>query len=307
MQNRFASLADTSISSSLGGYVPMRLLTLLLAAGIANTANAQLHVDFNSTTQDGGPHNAGGHVAYDAGHEVAADFVTQSYTAFGGASISVTPAWPNTTDNRVQQMIDRGAAFDATWVDTHDPANGNVGIDVVTDFLGIDTRTGNGGNGNWDGTNGTPTHMTLTLGGIPAGKYDWLSLHHDTEHVHTEFAVSLSTDGGTSFTPLADGYMSDGSDGGNPSSLDDGGQTALVTTFAEAITAGSVYTTSFDANGTDDVVFQFTPYSGRLGDAVHNQIWGINGFILTQVPEPTSGVMLSCLGVAMLGLRRRKQ
>jgi hypothetical protein len=273
------------------------LIAATLVATTAGLAQGQpLFIDFNSTTQDGGPHNLAGFEPYDAGHEVVVDFDTKSYTAFG-TTVTVTPAWPNTTANTVQQMIDRGPANDATWLDAST-------IDGVTDFLGIDTRTGNGGNGNWDGTTGTPTYMTLALGGLPAGTYDWLSHHQDTEHVHGNFQVELSTDGGTTYTKLADGYMSDGTAGGNPDSLLDGGQTMLVTDLTEMAAEGSVYTTSFTADGTNDVVFRYAPYTGVLGDAVHNQIWGINGFQL--VPEPATGALFGLGGLMMLALRRRR-
>ena len=78
-----------------------------------------------------------------------------------------------------------------------------TGLALVTDFLGIDTRTGNGGLGNWDGTTGTPTYMTLTLSGLGTGIYNWTSFHHDTEHVHGDFAVWVDT--GSGFVHLADG------------------------------------------------------------------------------------------------------
>ncbi|MEM9657611.1 MAG: hypothetical protein AAF961_04540, partial [Planctomycetota bacterium] len=172
------------------------LPALILAASVCHRVQAQdLFVDFNSTTQDNGPHNNVGYQAYDAGHEVIEDFITQNFSAFG-TTIGITPAWPNSTANTVQQMIDRGAGNDANWADAD--------LDLVTDFLGIDTRTGNGGNGDWDGTNGTPTYMTLTLSGLPASpnQYEWKSYHHDTEHVHGDFAVWLSTDSGATFTQL---------------------------------------------------------------------------------------------------------
>ena len=166
---------------------------------LAASANADmLMVDFNSTNQDGGPHNQAGFQPYDAGHEVAADFVSRSYTAFG-TTVAVTPAWPNTTDNRVRQMIDRAATNDATW------NNAAGDLDLVTDWIGIDTRTGTGGKGNWNGTTGTPTYMTLALSGLPAGSYDWKSYHHDTENVHGYFRVEISVNGDASFTRLADG------------------------------------------------------------------------------------------------------
>lgn len=252
------------------------LISLIALLAMSGMSFGQLLVDFNSTTQDGGPHNHPGFNAYDAGHEVAADFVTQSYSAFG-ASVGITPDWPNTTNNFVRQMIDRSVANDATWTDVADLANGNIGIDGVTDWLGIDTRTSNGGNGDWDGTTGTPTYMTLALSGLPAGAYDWTSFHHDTENVHGNFSVELSTDGGTTFASLADGYMSDGTEGGSPESA------ARVNDVAGMVAAGSVYDAQFVANGTDDVVLRFAPHSGALAPAVHNQLWGINGFQLGEV------------------------
>ena len=163
-------------------------LTLSLIACFPS-AGAILRVDFNSNQDGGGDsttagdpglsvanHNQSGWSSYHANHEVAAEFTTANY---GG--ITVTPAWPNTTDNRVQQSIDRGSGNDSNW----DNAEGD--LDLVTDFIGIDTRTDNGGNGNWDGTTGTPTYMTLAIGGLPAGDYQWTSFHHDTEHVHGAF------------------------------------------------------------------------------------------------------------------------
>ncbi|CAN5293194.1 hypothetical protein BH23VER1_BH23VER1_12420 [soil metagenome] len=261
----------------------------LFSLAFAGVSHAALFVDFNSTNQDGGPHPEGGYESYDAGHEVATDFVTMNYnTTFaltGAATVGVTPAWPNTIDNRVQQMIDRGAGNDANWTGT--------ALDLVTDYIGTDTRTGSGGNGDWNGTTGTPTYMTLTLGGLPAGGYTWTSFHQDTENVHGHFAVWLDT--GANFSALADGVMTDSSPGGNPDSMN------LVTDFAGMAAAGSIYQTTFAANGIDDVVLRFAPYANL---AVHTQIWGMNGFQLEQVPEPSTS-LLGLLG-GLLFLRRRR-
>ena len=253
-----------------------RLLVVVVMMASSASAGTVLKVDFNSNQDSGGDsstagdpslsvanHNQEGWSSYHANHEVAAEFSTANY---GG--ITVTPAWSNTTDNRVQQSIDRGAGNDNTW----DDAEGD--LNLVTDFIGIDTRTGNGGNGNWDGTTGTPTYMTLTLGGLAAGVYDWTSFHHDTENVHGPFAVWLSTDGGSSYTQLVDGLMTDGSEGGNPES-------AAREHGPDAYLLPSTYNTSFTANGTDDVVMRFAPHSGI---AVHRQIWGMNAFELTEMP-----------------------
>ena len=265
-----------------------RLFLCIGAILIAQTtASAQLWVDFNSTTQDSGPHPQAGYESYDAGHEVAADFVTMNYSAFGG-TVGVTPAWPNTTDNRVQQMIDRGAGNDDQWM--------GADIDLLTDFLGIDSRTGNGGNGDWarDGAS-EPTWMTLSLSGLPAGEYNWKSFHHDTENVWADFQADISTDGGATYSTIGDFEMSSTSTGGNPAN-------------AGLITDGpvSMVDATFSATG-DDVVVRFAPFADGVDpSAVHKQIFGINGFQLNVVPEPSANILLVTALVGMLSMRRRR-
>ena len=282
----YAAYDDVTLDESAGGPPP---------------SLEPLRIDFNSTNQDGGPHNQAGFEPYDAGHEVAADFVTKTYSAFG-TTVSVTPDWPNTTDNRVQQMIDRGGGNDANW----DNTDGD--LDLVTDWLGIDTRTGNGGNGNWDGTTGTPTYMTLTLGGLPAGTYDWKSFHHDTENVHGDFVVDISTDGGTTWEALPNGLMTDSTSGGSPGS--EGFDPAGPWTGPDADLLPSTYLTSFIADGTNDVLLRFAPLANT---GVHRQIWGINGFELSQapaiIPEPSTFALaaLGLLGLGLVGCRRRRK
>jgi hypothetical protein len=201
---------------------------------VSSTSATILKVDFNSLTQDGGPHNQEGWSAYSAGD-----------------------------------------------------------LDLVTDWIGIDTRTGNGGNGDWDGVTGTPTYMTLTIGGLAAGNYELTSFHHDTEHCHGPFAVWVSTDGGASFTQLADGLMTDSTEGGTPDS-------GAIVAGPDVYTLASTYHVPFMANGTDDVVLRYAPYSDAAG--VHRQIWGMNGFEL--VPEPAT---IALLGLGALALRRRRR
>jgi|GEM_PF-1737967 len=258
-----------------------------------------LLVDFNSTNQDSGPHNQAGFQSYNADHEDAADFITQSYSAFG-TTVTVTPDWSNTTDNRVQQMIDRGAGNDNNWDNTAGD------LDLVTDWMGIDTRTGSGGNGDWDGTNGTPTYLTLELGNLPAGEYDWKSYHHDTENVHGDFTVDISTDGGLTWEALPDGLMTDSTSGGSPDSNTFDPQGPWGGPDADLLP--STYLANFLADGTNDVFLRFAPLSGG---AVHRQIWGINGFTLTQVPavpEPSTFALatLGLFGLATF-IRRKKR
>lgn len=288
------------------------LKALSILCLIGSFCHGQLLIDFNSTSQDDGPHNdtAGGFSAYDAGHEVADDFVTQTYEAFG-TNVGVTPSWPNTTDNRVRQMIDRGAGNDANWMDAVTDLEADpvpiLGLDFVTDFLGIDTRTGNGGNGDWDGTEGTPTYMNIALSGLPAATYTWQSAHVDTENLHGDFAVSLSVDGGATFSALDNGVLVNASPGGNPNAVDSGFLDALAQDSTTAALSGAIYSADFTADGTNDVVLQFAPLSQT---AVHRQIFGINGFVVTQgevVPEPSSSLLAMFAAFAVLGLARRRR
>lgn len=279
------------------------LIPSLLALGlISSNASAQLLIDFNSTTQDGGPHNEAGYQSYSAGHEVAADFTSQNFDALfsisGAATVSVTPTWNNTTDNRVQQMIDRGAANDANWVGNN--------INLLTDWLGTDSRTANGGNGDYDGTTGTPTFLILTLGGLPTGTYDWLSFHHDTEHMNTRFTIEVSVDGGSTYGTASNFRMTDSTPGGTPSS----GAEVTGAIDPDPHNLTSTARLSFGANGSDSVVLRFTPLANNVaanGGGVHQTFFGINGFELVQVPEPSSIALMLIAGAGGLLFFRRKK
>ena len=159
-------------------------------------------------------------------------------------------------------MIDRGAGNDVNW----DNSAGD--INIVTDWIGVDTRSGNGGNGAWDGTTGTPTYITIALGGLSAGSYEWTSYHHDTEKMWGAFATWVSIDGGTTFTQLADGVMTNSTSGGNPAP-------AALVNGPDINTMSSIYEASFIANGADDVVIRFAPYSIVT---VHRSFFLMNAF-----------------------------
>jgi hypothetical protein len=261
-----------------------------LAAVVAISQGAILQVDFNSNQDGGGEsttagdpsqsvanHNQAGWSSYHANHENAAEFTTAGYTTPVGV-ITITPTWPNTTKNTVQQSVDRASGNDETW-------DNSLGyLNLMTDFIGIDTRTSEGGNGDWDGINGTPTYMDLRIGGLPAAPYMWTSFHHDTENAHGPFAVWISTDGGATFKQLPDGVMTDGSEGGTPESpkREHGPDPYLLP---------STYRTSFVADGVNDVVMRFAPYAA---ENTHRRVWGMNGFQLDYIttantPDPAVG------------------
>lgn len=298
---------DTSSKSRLethniGDLMRKSQFTVLAAAMVmvctclpASAQENALWVDFNSTSQDNGPHNHPDYQPYDAGHEVADDFVTVEYEAFG-ATVGFTPSWPDTTDNRVMQAIDRGtqegvdadgfqivSSHDFFWFDEdvlsleEDMTNN---LNLVTDWIGADTRVNNGGNGDFDGDVGDPTRMLFTLTGIPAGEYNWVSFHHDTEWMHGRYWFDYSVDGGSTFQPVGDREftISKSRPEGNPPS--DEISSGFDEDFNPIDLKDLPSTVQFDFAATgEDVVMQFTPLSEI---AVHTQFAVVNGFQLTQ-------------------------
>ncbi|MGJ8697929.1 MAG: lamin tail domain-containing protein [Verrucomicrobiaceae bacterium] len=248
---------------------------LLSSLVLASTAFGQLKVDFNSTTQDGGPNNEPGFEAFSAPHEGATPPATETYNAFG-TSISVTPSWPNTSNANVRQFIDRGSANDSNW--------GTTNINLLTDWLGVDTRTGNGGNGVFDGNSGTPTDFILTLGNLPAANYSWTSYHHDTENMVGDFTVELSTNNGTTYSQIGGTRtITDSTSGGNPA----GSQLYDDSSWTIA-TLPSTVTFDFDALAGQDVKLRFRSLATAN---VHAAFFLINGFELavnTPADSPTN-------------------
>jgi hypothetical protein len=127
------------------------VLVFFLLASLLR-AEEILKVDF---TQTGGPVQSGYQV-YSASHEQAATFTTQSYSVFG-TIVSITPTWAPGASADAMQMLDRGT-------EAYEDATENL----MRDWIGTDTRSV-----------GDP--MTLTIGGLPAGIYTWVSYHTDTE------------------------------------------------------------------------------------------------------------------------------
>jgi len=254
------------------------------SASFPMPAANQLFVDFNSTSisQDGGVHPQAGYQSYDAGHEIDTDFVTMSYPAFG-TNISLTPLWPDTAAATTMQSIDREFDYDNNWQADQ--------TDLVTDWIGVDTRTNNMGNGDFDGVTGTPSRFQLSLENLPADSYAWRSYHHDTQAIYSDFLVEISTDDGANFTvipgPNVDQTFS-------MSSSTEGRTSVADQLFNGALNPGSIdpadlpstVNAVFTADGTSNVIIQFTPYSNT---DVLRQIFGVNGFELTSTSITTPG------------------
>lgn len=278
------------------------LAALLGLTSLTATAPAALFIDFDNDglaplggQEAGGPRTQSGFQSYRAGNEVSGTFSSQSFSAtFGGAAttVSILPTW-NTTDIRVQQMINRGAGNDANW------NNSNSQINLVTDWLGTDTRTGGGGNGDYNGVTGTPTHLMLSLGGLGAGTYSMTSLHHDTENMNTFFDIAVSINGGTTYSSVVTNARMTASTGtGTPA--------VTPTTGPDVFALSSTQTYGFTANGVDDVVIRYTPRSNSdalNGGGVHQTFFAINGFTL--IPEPSTP-LLGLVSLGFLTLRRRR-
>jgi autotransporter-associated beta strand protein len=235
-----------------------------------------LLIDFNSTTttQDGGVHNQAGYQPFNAGHEVTADFLAaRSYSAFN-TTVSLLVTWPDTTGNRVQQMIDRTSNFDANWTGQK--------LDLLTDWIGVDTRTTEQGNGDYNGTTGTPTRIVFRLTGVPAGTYTYRSYHHDTENVHTPYRVEISTNGGTTFGPFAGPFPgTDSTPGGTPASA----QTYTGAGGQDPATLPSTFTTSLVATQGQDLVIRYTPLSST---GTNLRLLAINGLELIATTPPSA-------------------
>lgn len=153
------------------------LLELLIAislAGASAAAAVSLKVDFNGASAQ----TMSGYQAYTAQHEVAASFGSRTYAAFG-TNITVTPTWTGApATNTAQQAIVRGAFNGYSTNATDLP-------ELMIDWIGTDQRE----------SPGDP--MTLTISGLPAGTYGWLSYHHDTQDQQGHFSVTVNDAAGS--------------------------------------------------------------------------------------------------------------
>ncbi len=218
----------------------MAFTFLCLSVGLG-AARAQLRVDF---TQTGDPVEAG-YQGYFADHEVAATFTAQSFTAFG-TMVTVRPAWAAGVTPQAMQMIDRGGD------------DGTDAPNLLRDWIGTDNRQP-----------GNP--MTLTISGLPAGTYEWVSYHHDPQDQTGIFDVTVNDAAGSAKTTGVD--ISDTRAGGIVNLAD-------VTRF----------TTTIVSNGTDDVVLVFDLTSGT--SPVANAFFLMNAFELT-MRESTQAIALA--------------
>jgi len=217
------------------------LVFLCLSVGLG-TAQAQLKIDFN---QMNGAVEAG-YQGYFATDKSAATYTAQSYAAFG-TTVTIQPTWALGVNAAAIRMIDRGVT------DVIEAPS------LMRDWIGTDTRQP-----------GDP--MTLTIKGLPAGTYEWVSYHHDRNDQTGIFQVTVTDMMGSKTVPDID--------------ISNGTNVALadVTKFTATIVS--------DGQGDVTLVFDQTSASS----VVANAIFLMNGFDLTAVdtgmalaPSPAAG------------------
>jgi hypothetical protein len=198
-------------------------------------AQAQLKIDFNVT----GGVVAAGYQGYFATDKTPAAFTAQSYTAFG-TTVTIKPTWVAGAAAGGIRMIDRG---NNTTIENSD---------LLRDWIGTDTRT-------------VPADpMTLTISGLPAGTYQWVSYHHDLNDQTGIFSVTVNDAAGSKTTTGID--ISNGANF----------KLADVTKF----------TTTIVSNGKNDVSLVF--HQTSASSVVANAIFVMNGFDLTAMVTETA-------------------
>ncbi|HEU5069953.1 MAG TPA: glycoside hydrolase family 98 domain-containing protein [Verrucomicrobiae bacterium] len=214
------------------GALCLTMLSPALAESLKVDFNGNL---FGATVEQ----TQSGFAAYDAQNEVAGSFGPRSYSAFG-TNIRVTPSWSGTPATNTAQQ--------AWWRDNASGYSTNAAdrLDLLIDWIGTDPRE----------SPGDP--LTLTISGLPAGTYGWLSYHHDTQNQQGHFRVTVNDAAGSAATS-----------GLQVSNTQTQGRTNLaqVTTFATALVSDGVNPVSLVWETTDAPNF--------------NTMFVINGFELT--------------------------
>jgi hypothetical protein len=200
-----------------------------------------LKIDFN---QAGGAVEAG-YQGYFATDKSAASFTAQSYSAFD-ATVTIQPTWAAGANAACLRMIDRGVT------DVIEAPS------LMRDWIGTDTRQP-----------GDP--MTLTITGLPAGTYQWVSYHHDRNDQTGIFQVTINDAMGSK--TIADIDISNG------------------TNFKLADVTKLTATIVSSGQGSVTLVFDQTSASS----VVANAIFVMNAFDLTMIetgnamsPSPAS-------------------
>jgi hypothetical protein len=230
-----------------------------------------LLVDFsNAGNQAAGPQVMNGYQSYIANHEVIGEVDhSQAFPAFG-TSVTLTVEYPDSFTNTVRQMINRAEANNLNYIGEK--------VSLVRDWIGIDARVAQGGNG-FD----IPTTMTFTFDGFPAGHYQYRAYHHDTEFQHGMFNVGVDDAAGSREIGMFAMTASTNNATNNPNPVNPGagqGPESLESTV----------TFPFESNGTNPVVVRYSNFEAALA---LETFLGVNGFEITALPTPVPLVWIS--------------
>ncbi len=228
---------------------------------VLSSAQAALRVDFGSPTSlvEDGFEQFGGVNAN------AVDlYAPRTYSAFE-TTVTVSVSWnpplapPNWSSMRV---VDRSAGASIDQM-----------ANLLRDWIGTDGRQ-----------YGDP--LTLTISGLPAGEYPWLSYHHDADNQTGEFDVVITDASGVrTFTGIQ---------------ITDRVLDGVVT-----LAGASKFSTMITSDGSSPVVLTFTNPVGLSQTGVAppagREFFIMNGFEI--IPEPAT---IALLGLGALALRRRR-
>ena len=230
------------------------MMMLVVTAILAGTVNAGLKVDFgrpDTPVQEG-------FQGFMAEHENALDLYTPREFAAFDTTVTVSLSWnPYLPDWQSMQMIDRGGN------------DGSDTPDLLRDWTGTDARK-----------YGDP--LTMTISGLPAGEYGWLSYHHDTEDQTGIFDVAIVDANGQ-----RDIQGIDISDGREPDS---------VKTLADVTKLSTII-----VSDGSDITFTFSTVFDDTASG-SERFFVMNGFEI--VPEPTT---IALLGMGVLGMIRKRR
>ena len=160
--NYFFSKGETEMKREMKRMLMLSVSAVLLLVPVG-VAQAELRIDFSQT---GGPVEAG-FQGYFADNDQPDTFTAQDFTAFG-TTITVKPSWAPDATPQTTDMMDRG---NNDGITDH--------VDLLRDWIATDNRQP-----------GDP--MTLTISGLPAGTYSWLSYHHDNHMQRGVFDVTVT-------------------------------------------------------------------------------------------------------------------
>lgn len=249
----------------------MKTFVIFLATASITQAALYINTGLTGTSAGVGPEGTNAnYLVYTTAHEQAVSPATGQLTTFNSISFAEGGLGGTYTVGVGFTWLDATARQSKQAFDNRNNPNGYP--EFWESWVGVDSRLANGGIGGGD-------RMQLNLSGLAANQnFVFTSYHADAADQSATFTVNLTpTSSETSTSPFA------------WPALQFNGSLTPWTTNAYSFDATS------DAFGNLDITY--TLASGTF--------FGINGFDLVAIPEPSSG-LLAALASSALFLRRRR-